>query len=184
MAKRKRGRLRLCTRRARTYARTLVTAIDNLWRSFRCRRRSVPVEVLVEDAARRLALRRTLLTALRQLERTLGGRPPTRLAVVVQQFVRTDRELAGCYQVWQTADGSRPALIRLALQVDGRALSTDELLSALGEQYVGLVVQLCERPAVLVPLELRSAQFPGSTPLDPLLPNPNGAHRAGERRAA
>ncbi|MCL5108045.1 MAG: hypothetical protein M1401_04120 [Chloroflexi bacterium] len=162
----------------------LVTAIGNLWRSYRCRRRAVPVEVLVEDPARRLALRRTLLTALRQLERTMGGRPPTRLAVVVQQFINTDHELAGCYQVWQTADGSRSALIRLALQVDGRPLSTDDLLSALGEQYVDLVVQLSERPVVLVPLELGSAQSPSTTPLDPLLPSPNGAHRAAERRAA
>ena len=176
MARQKRGRLRRFECRARVRARALLAAVASLWRAFRCRRRPVPVEVLVAEAGRRLALRRVLLAGLRQLDRALGEKAPARLAVVVQHSIHADGELAGCYQVWQTADGSRAALIRLALQVQGRTMSTDELLSVLGEQYLGLAVQLFERPTVLVPLTAASpdggrASRPAWLRPDPLTPD-------------
>src|SRR5439155_23001134 len=99
-----------------------------------------------------------LRTGLRRLQRALGAPLPPHAAVVVQQVIRTDRQLAGCYQVGQRPDGCRLALIRLALQVDGRGLDTDELLAALAEQCIGLATQDSGGSSVLVPVELGPAR--------------------------
>jgi len=102
------------------------------------------------------------------------------LSVLVQQVIHTDRQLAGCYVLGQRADGSRFALVRLALQVDGHRLSTDELLAVLAEQLVGLATQ--QSSSVLVPIDLVPAPAPASRtarvlPPYPLAPNTNGTIR-------
>lgn len=173
-----------CLRAAR--ARVANTAC-RLWQALRRWRRSVPVEVLIADRSRRRALERELRTGLRRLQRALGAPLPGDLAVVVQQVIMTDRQMAGCCQVGQRPAGGRFALIRLALQVNGRRLSTDELLAALAEQCIGLATREGGSPSVLVPVELEPVEPAEVGHLralrpDPLAPHPNGSG-AGERVA-
>jgi hypothetical protein len=145
----------------------------------------VPVEVLIADRTRRRMLERELRRGLRRLQRALGAPLPAGLAIVVQQVIATNRQLAGCYQLGQRPDGSRFALVRLALQVNGRRLTTEELLAALAEQYIGLATQ--ESASVLVPIDFEpgqqsQARRPTALRPDPLAPHPSSAAR-GERVA-
>ena len=159
-------------------------AARRAWRAIRRWRRPVPVEVLIADGARRRQLERELRRGLARLRRVLGVPLPAELAVVVQQVIRTDRQLAGCYHLGQRPDGRRFALVRLALQVNGRRLTTDELLAVLAEQCIGVLTQ--HSPSVLVPVELEPgpAESRPPTPLrpDPLAPHPGGAV-TGDRSA-
>jgi hypothetical protein len=130
-------------------------------------------------------VQRELRRGLHRLQRALGAPLPAGLAIVVQQVIATDRQLAGCYQVGHCSDGRRFALLRLALQVNGRRLTTDELLAALAEQCIGLATQ--ESASMLVPIDFepgRAAERPRLTALrpDPLGPHPTGAAH-GERVA-
>jgi hypothetical protein len=162
------------------------------------RRRCVRVEVLVADPARRRALEREVRGGLRRLEHVLGTPLPREAAVLVQQVLPGERPLAGCFQTGLRPDGRRYARIRLALEVEGRPLSTDELLAILTEQCVGLADQENSR-TVLVPVELPPAppapsagagrpQPPRAFRPDPLAPDlahPNGyAGPGGPVRAA
>ncbi len=151
-------------------------AARRTWRAIRQWRRPIPVEVLIADRARRRALERELRRGLARLRRVLGAPLPAELAVVVQQVIRTDRQLAGCYQLGQRPDGSRFALVRLALQVNGRRLTTDELLAVLAEQCIGVVAQ--QSPSVLVPVELEPGPAEPRRPT-PLRPDPLAAHSNG-----
>lgn len=148
-------------------------------------RRRVPIEVLVVDRTRRRTLERELRWGLGRLRRGLGEPFPPELTVLVQQVIRTDRQLAGCYLLGHRSDGSQFALVRLALQVDGNRLSTDDLLAVLAEQLIGLATQ--QNTSVLVPIDLAPAPVPvGRTtpvlPADPLASHTNGTNR-GNRAA-
>jgi hypothetical protein len=151
-----------------------------------CRwRRPVPVEVLVVDRTRRRMLEQELRRGLHRLQRALGAPLPAGLAIIVQQIIATDRQLPGCYQVGQRPDGSRFALVRLALQVNGRRLTTEELLAALAEQCIGLASR--DSVSALVPIDFEPGPPAESRRLttlrpDPLAPHPNGAAR-GQRVA-
>jgi hypothetical protein len=174
------GRRWLAAARSRCAA-GLCRAWQAIWRW----RRAVPVEVLVVDRTRRRMLEQELRRGLHRLQRAFGAPLPAGLAIVVQQVIATDRQLAGCYQVGQLPDGSRFALVRLALQVNSRRLSTDELLAALAEQYVGLASR--DSMSAVVPIDFEPgppAEARRLTALrpDPLAPHPNGAAR-GERVA-
>jgi len=157
-----------------------VTAMSQAWRRLRRWHQPLPVEVLISDRTRRHALERELRWGLGRLRRGLGGPIPPELSVLVQQVIRTDRQLAGCYMLGQRSDGSRFALVRLALHVDGHRLSTDELLAVLAEQIVGLATQ--QSSSVLVPIDLAPAPAGASRtatvlPPDPLAPGANGTIR-------
>jgi hypothetical protein len=143
----------------------------------------VPIEVLVSDRSRRRSLERELRWGLRRLRYALGEPLPAELTVLVQQVIRTDRQLAGCYVLGQRSDGSRFALVRLALQVDGHRLTTDDLLAVLAEQFVGIAIQ--QATSVLVPIDLAPAMTPASRGApalrpDPLAPHPNGSSRGAQ----
>ncbi len=147
----------------------------------------VPIEVLIADRAKRRNLERELRIGIRRLSRAVGAPFPAEAAVVVQQVLKPGRQLAGCYQLWQRPDGARCVLFRLALEVNGRHLATDELLAALAEQWIGLAIEQSAAPSVLVPVEFDPAQPPETRRLtalrpDPLAPHPNGT-RASERAA-
>src|SRR5437867_13415317 len=90
------------------------------------RRERVPIEVLVYDRRRRRALERELRWALRRLVRVLSAPLPAGTAVIVQEVVGAERPLAGCYHLAAGPDGAHVALVRLALEVGGRRLGTDE----------------------------------------------------------
>ena len=161
--------------------RPVLHLIRRAWR----RHGRVPVAVVVADRAQRRSLERELRAALSRLERVLGRPWPADTAIIVQKVVCTDRQLAGCSQIGQRPDGARFVLIRLALQVNGRRLSTDELLAALVEQCVGVALR-SGGPCVLVPFDLEPSEQtgragrPAALRPDPLAPD---AGAAGERIA-
>jgi hypothetical protein len=170
----------------RALAGRLVGSVRRGWQALRRCRRGIPVEILVADRARHRRLQRDLRSGLRRLERALGGSFPTDVAVVVQQVICTDRQLAGCYQLGHRPGGGGLALIRLALQVNGRRLETDELLAALAEQCIGLALHGSGGTGLLVPIELEPARptedgRPSALRPDPLAPTPSdrGVRRIG-----
>ena len=136
------------------------------------RRQLLPVEVLIADPHRRRPIERELRAALRGLQRAVGSPHMIQIAVVVQQVIRTDRELAGCYQTGWRPDGVRYALLRLALQVNGRHLDTEELLAVLAEQYIGLTLEQSLGSSVLVPVELEAPEIRPTGRITPFRPNP------------
>ena len=131
-----------------------------------------PIQVLVKDRSKRRTIERDVRTGLRRLRRALGEAFPCDAVVVVQQVICTDRQLAGCYQLARQADGVGFALIRLALQVDGRQLSMDEVLSVLAEQCIGLAVQQAGGVGLLVPIELEPTGRSDDGRVDALRPDP------------
>ena len=135
--------------------------------------RRIPIEVVLVDKTRRRSLKRELVRTVRRLHKVFGELLPADIVVVVQQAIPAERELAGCCQLTQRPDHGRFALIRLALQVNGRRLSTDEVLAALTEQCVGLALQQAPGIDIRVPIRLEPGE--GSErrtafPPDPLRP--------------
>lgn len=144
----------------------------------------VPMEVLVAEHGRRHRIGCQLRTGLHQLQLIVEAPDPAHIAIIVQQVIATDRQLAGCYQLGQRPDGAPYALLRLALEVNGLRLGSDELLAALAEQWIGLA-NLRDAPSVLVPVDFEPTQpnpasRSPSLPPDPLSPFPDGRrpHRA------
>ena len=135
-------------------------------------RQPIPVEVLIADRATRQALQRELRAALRRLQRTVGSPHLTQVAVVAQHIVRTDRQLAGCYQTTWRQGGVRFALLRLALQVNGRRLDTEEVLAVLAEQYIALTLEQSVGTSVLVPVELEMPEARPTGRVTAFRPNP------------
>lgn len=157
------------------------SALQQAWRRIRRWRQPVPIAVLIADPDRRRALERDLQCGLARLQHTLGVPLPSEVAVVVQQVITTDRQISGCYHLGLRRESSRFALVRLALAVNGRQLTTDELLAVLAEQYIALLTR--DDPSVLIPVELepRLAGPQRHPPLrpDPLTPYPDGIDQRG-----
>ena len=168
----------------RPVLRGLAEAIRFTVRAHRDRARTIPIEVLVGDRARRRTVERHLCAGLRRLRHGLGRHFPQEVAVIVQQVICTDRQIAGCYQLARRSDSADLALIRLALQVDGRELSTDELLSILAEQCIGLAVHQAGSAAVLVPVELEPERPSERRRVDVLRPDPLAPTPASARTAS
>ena len=167
----------------------VVEKARRVWQRFQERRRGIPIEVLVVDRSRRRALERDLRAGLKRLRHALGVSFPVDTAVIVQQVITTDRQLAGCYQVGQRPDGGHFALIRLALQVNGRVLTADELLATLAEQCIGIATQQSGGVSVVIPIELEPLpppeehRLPAPRP-DPLAPHANGHRSPTPQRSA
>jgi hypothetical protein len=154
----------------------LGSALRRAWRALRGRP-GTPIEVLVVDRARRRSVERQLGARLRRLERLLPPDPPERVVVVVQQTIGDDRPVAGRVEVAKRPDGTRRALVRLALQVGGRRLTPDELLAALCDQWLALAPGYT--PIATTPVESRPTPPAETAPLaafrpDPLVPMANG----------
>lgn len=148
------------------------------WRRLRHRFHPTPIVVMVADPARRATLEFEVRSGLRCLERVLGQATYTNLTVVVQYSIHLDQPVVGCTHVGQRSDGSAFALVRLALSVDSRNLSLDEVLAILTEQCIGLAMQQSGGMSVVVPVEWTTTAAPASgappTARDPLVPSPNG----------
>ena len=182
-------RLQVYVRWLRVAARRAVGKARRGWQRIRQRRRRIPIEVLVVDRARRRAAERDLRAGLKRLRRALGVALPQETAIIVQHVIAAERQVAGCYQVGQRLDGGHFALIRLALQVNGRALTGDELLAALAEQCIGIATQQSGALSVVIPIELeppRPAEERQLPPArrDPLAPSTNGRPPASPQRVA
>ncbi|MFN8472794.1 MAG: hypothetical protein U0822_11445 [Anaerolineae bacterium] len=166
----------------RTWIAARVTRVQH-----RLHRRTLPVVVLIADKVQRCALERQLGAGLRQLEQVVRMPRDADVAVIVQHTLMTDHQLAGCYQVGQRDDGQPFALIRIALQVNGRVLSTDELLAVMAEQWIGLTTQQGGGLSVIVPIDLDPASTKATSQVvarDPLTPAINGHQSAALASAA
>lgn len=155
----------------------LVRAISHFCKVI-CIRRPIPVEVLFTDPNQRRTLEREVRRCLRQLHRALGPDFPVGLAVIVQHTVMTDHQLAGCFHIRHRTGGASGALVRLALQIDGRRRTIDEILATLADACVSLA-DPSSQPGVLVPIAAAMAQPVQSSPVaslrsDPLMPRSNG----------
>ncbi len=150
------------------------------WEALRYRDDQVSIEVLVTNGGRRRKIERELRAGLRQLQHVLGLPSLVETAVVVQQVITMDGQLAGCYQLRQRPDGSQSALLRVALEVNHRRLSSDELLAVVAEQWIAITNLQCV-PRLLVPIDYESGQTnpdklaPSLRP-DPLMPYRDGVH--------
>lgn len=172
--------------RVRLVLAALGEAIRTAVRAYHERPQAIPIDVLVVDRARRRTIERDLHAGLCRLRHALGRQFPSGVAVVVQQVICMDRRLAGCYQLARRPDGVDLALVRLALQVGDRTLTTDELLSVLAEQCIGLAVHQAGGAGVLVPVELEPDRRPESRRVDmlradPLAPTPTPTRAAGSQ---
>ena len=150
-------------------------------------RRRPRVEVLLTDRARARVIARELHATLSALRRALGPALPDELVVVVQQVVRADRPLVGCYEVARRPDGGRFVLVRVALSVGPRRLGNDEVLAAVADQVVALA-EIGTRE--VVPLELAAPPAaPAPAPAEPVRPaalqgDPLAARAVGNTRGA
>jgi hypothetical protein len=111
---------------------------------------------VIIDARRRQArrLRREMARAARTYARALGVELPDGLLVVVQRVVHEGRQLNGLLQAFDAPDGDRRYVIHLALSVNGRLVSDDELLAALRHQLTRALEDAIGKPVLSVPLEL------------------------------
>ncbi len=131
-----------------------------------------PIEVVLADKTRRRCLKRELARTVRRLQRVFGELLPSDVVVIVQQAIPADRELAGCCQLAQRPNRPRFALVRLALQVNGKRLTTDEVLAALTEQLVGLALQQAPGIDIRVPIRLEPGDDGPAERRTPLPPSP------------
>ncbi len=167
-----------CLSLLRCQIRRLAHAAQARWRLLQRRWHGPSLVVMVADRRCRRAVEREVRCGLRRLTHALTGDGLDNLTIVVQHVIVTDHPLAGCYSIGQRADNSPFTLLRLALSVSGRRLSTDEILAALTEQYLGLVLQQSGGMSVTIPVELDVVSpTPVSSPHlngDPLAPSSNG----------
>ncbi len=136
--------------------RRVIPAVTRLTSRSRCEYR-IPIEVLITGFWRRHSVQIRMRRATHKLQHIL---PPTLsldVAVIVQHTIMTGHQLPGCYQIGQRPDGSRFALIRLSLEVDGQRLTTDEVLAVFAEQYIALAMRH-NGPSLLVPIDLHAAR--------------------------
>ncbi len=143
-----------CAAAARSAGRRLRVSVTSTWPL-----RRVRVEILCTDAGRRKALSRAIRTGLRQLRHSVPEAPGVSAIVVSEHVAVAGRQLAGGAYVRRGPGGAQKALLRLALVVDGRALSDDEVLAVLAEQWIGLAMEQ-GASCVLIPSELP----PGADP--------------------
>ena len=78
----------------------------------------------------------------------------------------------GRYQTAWRQDGVRFALLRLALQVNGRELGADELLAVLAEQYIALTLEQSAGTSLLVPVELETPEIRPTGRITAFRPSP------------
>ncbi len=139
--------------RVRVCSRTCMIAVVRWIKSRPRGDRAMPIEVLISAPWQRRRIEIRVRRAVRILKLTLPSPVPLDVAVIVQQAIMTEHQLPGCYQISQRPHGSRFALIRLALEVDGRHLTTDELLVPI--DLVSPRSDDAQHPAVLRPDPLR-----------------------------
>ncbi len=140
---------------------------------------------VIIDARRRQArrLRRDIGRAARAYARALGAEMPPGLLVVVQRVVHEGRQLNGLLQAFEVTDGDRRYVVHLALSVNGRQVSEDELLAALRHQLTRALEDAIGKPVLNVPLDLEVPRVRAGASVVELRPEARGQHDGQERSA-
>lgn len=156
---------------------------SGLARMYRRLRPGGPTVII--DARRRQAhrLRRDIGRAARAYARALGAEMPPGLLVVVQRVVHEGRQLNGLLQAFEGADGDRRYVVHLALSVNGRQVSEDELLAALRHQLTRALEDAIGKPVLNVQLDLEVPRVRAGASVIELRPEARGQHDGQERSA-
>jgi hypothetical protein len=149
------------------------------------RRLRRPAPTVIVDSRRRQArrLRREVGRAARTYARGLGAELPPGLLVVVQRVVYEGRQLNGLLQAFDGGNGNRRYVVHLALSVNGRQVSEDELLAALRHQLARALEDVVGEPVLNVPLDLEVPRVRAGAPIVELRPEAREGHDGQERRA-
>jgi hypothetical protein len=141
--------------------------------------------MVIVDGRRRQArrLRREVARAARTYARALGVELPPGLLVVVQRVVYEERQLNGLLQAFERSHDNRRYIVLLALSVNGRQVSEDELLAALRHQLACIVKDVVGEPVLNVPLDLEVPRTRVGAPVVELRPETRG-RRDGQDRSA
>ncbi len=166
----------LCARTVDLARRTLV----GLYRRLRPRGPTVIIDARRPQARR---LRRAIASAARTYARALGAELPSELLVVVQRVVHEGRQLNGLLQAFEGGHGNRRYVVHLALFVNGRQVSEDELLAALRHQLTRTLEDGIGKPVLKVPLDLEVPRARAGTPVVELRPEARAQHDGQERSA-
>lgn len=144
-----------------------------------------PGPTVIVDARRRQArrLRREVARTARTYARALGAEIPPRLLVVVQRVVYEGRQLNGLLQAFDTPDSGRRYVLHLALSINGRQVSEDELLAALRHQLSRALEDVVGKPVLSVPLDLEVPRVRASAPIVELRPDSEYREDGQERSA-
>jgi hypothetical protein len=167
---------------ARRIGRACLLAATTCWTAAkRCLRGRGPTVIV--DGRRRQArrLRRELGRATRTYAHALGVELPSGLLVVVQRVVHEERQLNGLLQAFDASNGDRRYVAHLALSVNGRQVSDDELLAALRHQLTRALEDAIGKPVLNVPLELDMARVRAAASVVEL--RPDARERPDGRRA-
>jgi hypothetical protein len=148
-------------------------------------RRLRPAPIVIVDVRRRQArrLRWQVGRAARTYARALGAELPPRLLVVVQRVVYEGRQLNALLQAFDAPDGSRRYVLHLALSINGRQVSEDELLAALRHQLAHVLEDAVGKSALSVPLDLQVPRVRASAPIVELRPDAEEREDGHERSA-
>ena len=96
---------------------------------------------------------------------------PPGLLVIVRRVVREERQLNGLLQAFDMSNGDRRYVVHLALSVNGRQVSDDELLAALRHQLARVLQDIVGEPALNVPLDLEVPRARAGAPVVELRPD-------------
>ena len=161
MATRRRSRkqhwLRRWTTSSRAFAARALSAARQKARRWYRRIRGTHPAVLI-DAPRREAwqLHRLVRRTARTYARALGTELPEGLAIIAQRFVFDGHQVNGLLQAYER-NGRRRYVIQLALSINGREVSNDELVASLRHQLAGALIDAIGKPVLSVVLDLEGA---------------------------
>ncbi|MPZ50838.1 MAG: hypothetical protein GEU75_16325 [Dehalococcoidia bacterium] len=153
--------------------------------AFALARRLSPGPTVIIDARRRQAkrLRGSIGRAARSYARALGVDLPPNLVVVAQRVVHEAGQLNGLFQAFQGPDGVRRHIVLLALSVNERAVSDDELLAALRCGLTRALEDAIGKPVISVPIDLEVPRARAGAPIAEFRPNGNRSQAEPERGA-
>ncbi len=109
--------------------------------------------------------------AAREYAQGVGVELTRDLLVVVQRIVHDGRQLNALLQAFNGPDDSRRYVIYVALSVNGRQVSEDELLSALRHQLAQVLGDVSGKPVLTVPLDLEVPRLHSAAPVVELRPD-------------
>jgi hypothetical protein len=141
--------------------------------------------MVIIDGRRRQAgrLRGALGRAARGYASALGVDLPANLVVVAQRVVHEAGQLNGLFQAFQGEDGTQRHVVLLALSVNGRQVSEDELLAALRAGLTRALEDVIGKPVRSVPIDLEVPRARAGAPIAEFRPNGNTPPAEPERSA-